>query len=626
MTTTTDTRKAASKKITQRKNELIRRQNRKAENIRLIEEAPVVFSHMQRAQRIVDASGVVPLIEQWRIDDGLRVGQGGRPAEVSTRTALTLWVYQALIQGPSLKSHMARTVAFRINGKLWGLLGLKEEPFDITSAAAHLHVYKTWYNRISKAIDRALATCEPFPTVRKKKRYTFEEWRTISALFNPETASKDVLEKIELKKKRGLEVSNRLIWATVELMDKKHLDQWQGDIVVDGTPIKVTNEGNPSIKAMKDGSVKPDRKMASTPTLGWHSKETPDHNGEGKRDSVWGLEATLVAMVGDGFAQKGGHPGLILGMSAGVPGVDPSARVFESLKNLTYRPELPRRNFIADRLYSPGQNPEKFQIPMRKLGYGFVADLRRDTRGLQTVTASGAPIIDGKAYCPAILNMHALIDPYKMWEDGDLSDQAFINLLQARSKYQLSAYGKPNAKGDMRMGCPARAEGAEITCPLVPRSEEGKKAKGFQKEALSEDEVPSPGSCPKVCRQRTVTIKNSVEDGAKFLQHGPAFMSADWRKEYGRRNTIESRNSLLKNGNYQGAGDPTTRLMRGWAAQVFAIAMACVGVNIKMLDTFSWQKDKKTSQKPTPPPPTDKLTHDDLEQWRVDENAPPQAA
>ena len=142
--------------------------------------------------------------------------------------------------------------------------------------------------------------------------------------------------------------------------------------------------------------------------------------------------------------------------------------------------------------------------------------------------------------------MSTLIDPYKMWEDGDLTDQAFINLLQARSKYQLSVYGKPNAKDDMRMGCPARADGAEITCPLVPRSEEGKKAKGFQKEALSEDEVPNPGSCRKVCRQRTVTIKNTVEDGAKFLQHGPAFTSAGWRKEYGRRNTIESRNSMLK--------------------------------------------------------------------------------
>lgn len=489
---TTTTRKAANKKITQRKNELLRRQNRKAENIRLIEEAPVVFSHMQRAQRIVDVSGVVPLIEQWRIDDGLRVGQGGRPAEVSTRTALTLWVYQALIQGPSLKSHMARIVAFRTHGKLWGLLGLKEEPYDITSAAAHLHVYKTWYNRISNAIDRALATCEPFPTVRKKKRYTFEEWRTTSALFNPETASKEVLEQIELKKKRGLEVSNRLIWATVELMDKKHLDQWQGDIVVDGTPIKVTNEGNPSIKAMKAGTVKPDRKMASTPTLGWHSKETSDHNGEGVKDSTWGLEATLVAMVGDGFAHKGGHPGLILGMSAGVPGVNPSARVFESLKNLTDRSELPHRNFIADRLYSPGQNPTKFQIPMRKLGYGFVADLRRDTRGLQTVTTSGAPIIDGKAYCPAILNMHALIDPYKMWEDGDLTDQAFINLLQARTKYELSAYGKPRANGGMRMGCPVRAEGAEITCPLVPRSEEGKKAKDSRKKLYPRTRYRAP--------------------------------------------------------------------------------------------------------------------------------------
>lgn len=48
-----------------------------------------------------------------------------------------------------------------------------------------------------------------------------------------------------------------------------------------------------------------------------------------------------------------------------------------------------------------------------------------------------------------------------------------------------------------------------------------------------------------------------------------------------------------------------------------------MGVEIKMLDTFPWGQDEKVSQRPTPPPPTDKLTHDDLRQWRVDENAPP---
>ena len=32
----------------------------------------------------------------------------------------------------------------------------------------------------------------------------------------------------------------------------------------------------------------------------------------------------------------------------------------------------------------------------------------------------------------------------------------------------------------------------------------------------------------------------------KFLQHGPAFLTAGWRNENGRRNIIESRNTMLK--------------------------------------------------------------------------------
>lgn len=77
-------------------------------------------------------------------------------------------------------------------------------------------------------------------------------------------------------------------------------------------------------------------------------------------------------------------------------------------------------------------------------------------------------------------------------------------------------------------------------------SEEGKKRPGFQKDELTPAEVPSKASCPKVRQQRTVMLKNTAEDGAKFLQYGPAFMTAEWRKEYDRRNTIESRNAMLK--------------------------------------------------------------------------------
>lgn len=104
-------------------------------------------------------------------------------------------------------------------------------------------------------------------------------------------------------------------------------------------------------------------------------------------------------------------------------------------------------------------------------------------------------------------------------------------------------------------------------------------------------------------------------------------MTAEWRKEYGRRNTIESRNAMLKNGSYQSAGDVTTRLMRDWAAQMLCMAMATVGVNLAMLDAAAWSRPH-TSQKPTPPPPRGgrKPSSDDIKQWQLGYNTPSKAA
>lgn len=87
--------------------------------------------------------------------------------------------------------------------------------------------------------------------------------------------------------------------------------------------------------------------MASTPVAGWHHKETGDHDGENPEAKggtfAWGFEATLAAMTGPAFAKRGGSPGMILGMGFHRPGVNPTARLWESLQNVTEREELPCR-------------------------------------------------------------------------------------------------------------------------------------------------------------------------------------------------------------------------------------------------------------------------------------------
>ena len=48
------------------------------------------FSQLKYAADLVDASGVVELVEKWRIEDGLQVGRGGRKPYVTIRTAIVL--------------------------------------------------------------------------------------------------------------------------------------------------------------------------------------------------------------------------------------------------------------------------------------------------------------------------------------------------------------------------------------------------------------------------------------------------------------------------------------------------------------------------------------------------------
>ncbi|OAA16974.1 hypothetical protein CAFEA_05230 [Corynebacterium afermentans subsp. afermentans] len=70
-----------------------------------------------------------------------------------------------------------------------------------------------------------------------------------------------------------------------------------------------------------------------------------------------------------------------------------------------------------------------------------------------------------------------------------------------------------------------------------------------------------------------MTIKNSIEDGARWLQQGPAYGTPEWQEVYGQRNMIKSRNDKLKNSRGIGIGDSTVRLTRGWVGQLLATVM-----------------------------------------------------
>lgn len=581
-----------------------REEKAKDRDWQFIEQRREVYSTVKRAWDIVERSGVVELVEQWRIEDGLVTNKGGRPRAVSIHAALALWLLRAIQREAQHFQDMGRVVAFGLTPRIWDLLGLTEEPFDDKDRRQRRKVRKLWADRIWETMWVVRETMEPYPEVRLKERYTVGEWMDLvpgGALDVNDDEERAAFRSA--RRARGVEFANRLIWASVQLIDPGAFAEWDGTVAVDGTALQVSKRGNPSKKRLRDGSVPEQALMASTPVAGWHHKETGDHDGENPEVKggtyAWGFEATLAAMTGPGFAERGGRPGLILGMGFHRPGVNPTARLWESLQNITERPDLPRGYMLFDRLY-PTQKPEGMHIPLREEGYDLVFDYKDKERGLQAVLPSGAVVIDGGLYSPGINAFPGLVDPHSEYEAGKIDREKYMARLAGRKKFALATKGTKNSAGGRRFRCPVKAPGAALSCALVARGDEQPTAKDRWVLRV-QDVADFSAAPPAICRQASVTIKNSVEDGARWLQQGPAYGTPEWQDVYGQRNMIESRNDKLKNARGVGIGDSTMRLMRGWAGQLLATAISCAAVNVLLIDSDSaWFDEDSTDNDPTP--------------------------
>ncbi|MCA0444277.1 hypothetical protein [Corynebacterium amycolatum] len=587
---------------------------------RFVTETPHAASNLKLCLDIVDASGCADKVHAWRVKDGLATTKGGCPTIVSTQSALALWLLTSLTGDPQLVSVMARSMVHRMNNKTWRLLELEPEKVDLTNPALVLAAEKRWYWRLWEAIERIRQAIEPYPEVSRLKRYTGEQWLEVASVFDPARASKARLAFGAKRMRRGTELANALLWASLKVLAPESLEKWNGDIVLDGTVIEVSKNGNPSIKRLKGGVIARTL-MSSTPTAGWHSKAAEDHAGSGYKqgDTVFGFEATIAAMVNP---TDSGAPNFVVGLGFHRPGVQPHARVFEALRNVVIH-DAPRGDFLGDRLYAPGQKADKLQVPLRKMGYRIIADQKSTETGQQTVLENGAVLVDGKYHCPAILNRKGLIDPAGDLAAGRISEETFDRRIEHRQLLQLVPKGKPNENGDQRLMCPAKARGGGLSCPLVPLGQEGKSAK--TREPLLPTEAPKRSECPAVCRQSSVTARNHAHDGAKYAQQGPAWKTREWKKSYGRRSTIEGINAQLKTARGVGHGDPPSRLMRGWAAQLVSVAVSLVVTNARLASNAVFMPFK--SPEPTPPstPPTKGRKASDR-MGTDSPNAPPMAA
>ncbi|MFD8961733.1 hypothetical protein ACFV0W_33515, partial [Streptomyces anulatus] len=351
-----------------------------------------------RARQFVDRSGVIPLIHQAQ--QRARKSNAGRNRTVTLHAlfiAMTLDSWRN--QGRVVLAEVADILAQQLTPAARTQLALPTWTDDIDG-------FESAYLAVRRAFHAAEAVMDPSPLPKRRLPHADV------ARLEQEADQQDLTAHRQLL----VEVTNRLVEASLAPARTVIEEFWDGSAAVDATPIRTFSRGV---------SAK-DPKTATDPDAAWYVRdgnhrdpatnpqEHSPHNGKKTRKAkryLYGFEATLVVTgetsttpPGGGPASARDHsrhlPALVLAFTVHKPGHDPAGNAITALKDMRRR-NYPTGWLAADRAYNAAL-PETFHIPVRDLGYRPIWDYRIDQLGIQDSHA-GALLIDVTLYCP---NLH----------------------------------------------------------------------------------------------------------------------------------------------------------------------------------------------------------------------------
>lgn len=566
---------------------------------------------------LLDSSGILNDIDRWRDEDTpADKGAGGRPKLVADRVALILLLALTMTGEPPLVSRVAEAYTTRLQTASRDLLGLPRTTPSGSDDAI--------YHRVYRAPGRILDVVDPYPGPRRK-RLSRADLDKVKASWNP--------EKVAVRQKRLVHLTNALLEASSRLLPDDVRSAWNGNVCVDATLVRVWGKsGSPVIKNRTDHA---DDRMSPEYLAGWYTREadhrepeTPARGARSSKRSAWGYEAHLAAMTANDPGTDPDFPLLVLGMSLDKPAGRVGENAVTALASIADRGH-PTGICASDRAYFPGAKPEKFQLPVRSLGYQLVGDYRNDQLGIQA-EHGGALLVEGNWYCPSM--PQPLIDATIDYRAKRISEDVYEARISQRSRYLFRPKHKPNANGNTAHMCPARGPGATATCQLAP--EPGPVNLGLP---TTRTRIATPPEHPDICctNSTSITFPTAPDPGIKPTPTAAAkyrqdlqYASPIWRTTYATlRNTIEGYNGFTKNTAEEALEEPGRRRVRGYAFQALLIACLITASNLRKIGTYLRKRATDL-----PPPTTGKATDrsrrrrgSDLADYRPNPNAPPLA-
>lgn len=506
---------------------------------------PLPQAYFSVLLRAIDNSGVVELIKSWDAEE--RKSPGGRIAQVSQRAVLMAFLLNAQWGVGFSYQELAHTIAHRLTPQQRAELG-------VTGAG---RVADDWYHSARRTAKRVVKLIDPWHLSNLHGRKTGAEYEQALADYDPE------------REERSHQFAAALVRASTELLPKKYLDAYTGDLALDSTFLRVRGISNP---AKKDTHGHQRDRFNTDYQCGWYTRSSENHDGTKTAKSLPGYELDTTVMVA---AHDGSYEfPLITGISMHRPSELKQGPKLAMDQHAAFTEK--RGIAIMDRAFN-NLDPQHFQEYVRRHRFETAYDYRGNQLGRQG-SIPGEPVIlvDGVLYVDRMPENYVMISRWhaqqKVNPDTGLpyTTAERDEILALREPYRMKAHGRIDADGNQR-----------FTYPTKPY--------------LAFD--PVTGRPTKDHPTGTVTA-GLAKETIKHLQKYP-WMSKEWRQVYGQRNQVETSNKNIKGQRWANLGDPAARTGRGYAYTYLCAVMAVFAENIRRIITgiSNTHSEKSTTPK-----------------------------
>ncbi|KNB50383.1 hypothetical protein AC230_00815 [Streptomyces caatingaensis] len=531
---------------------------------------------------VLDRSGLPQRLEE------LLDGRPGPPG-VRPRTVLAGLMLAVYYTGRATVAEAWRILHFRLRptARVW--LGIPQAP----PGSARECVAAS--RRLYRGLDRITTVLDPARCDRRRRLPQADADAHAAAWDTP--AGRQAAGRLQ-------KLANDLVLTPVRIAQQRgHLRGWRGDIGVDATAIPVL--------------AKPDSEFSGTASV---EITAGLHFSGGSDEGVFGYSATfLVAahtrpahVTGTTPAKTTAYPQLCLGLVLDTPTVRTGPNAITLLRQLDEL-QLPKGTCAADRAYT-GCSPQHFQVPARRLGYRLALDYKVKERGLQG-TWQGALLVDGSLACPRMPT--ALVEATHGADDKAVrirSDELKEAIAQRRP-YFLKLKESADARGTVRLQCPAAGPSPSVNCPRrnrlrpnQPRSSgppptvvnlADTRSRAAHPAArptvqLPDNEwldLPPQEDLPAVCGASAISVPADARGDLKTAKYrqDTHYLSPTWDHTYKPiRSHNEGINGRLKSGDMD-IGNPKHRPAPGQVTQTLLIAIMTTIGNLDILETWLYQ-------------------------------------